>query len=324
MKTLFLLFTLLQTPTATELESKADSAKAVIGQFANGMQKNPTGTLHNLGQDAIQFGLKVLAALVIYFVGAWLIRRIKFILNRRFTRKKTEKALASFISSFVTISLTVILLIITIGTLGVNTSSLAALLAAGGVAIGMALSGTVQNFAGGIMIMAFKPFKAGDLIEAQGFQGIVTGVSIVNTTLTTYDNRSIIIPNGTLFNGNIDNHSRNSLRRVEWKIGVAYGTNVKACQEKLKEIVKSDDRILDSSTKGAKDPFVAISELAASSVVFLVWAWAKTDNYWNVYFDINNRIYAELPEAGISFPYPQMDVHLYDTKAIMPDIARKE
>ena len=155
MKTLFLLFTLLQTPTATELESKADSAKAVIGQFANGMQKNPTGTLHNLGQDAIQFGLKVLAALVIYFVGAWLIRRIKFILNRRFTRKKTEKALASFISSFVTISLTVILLIITIGTLGVNTSSLAALLAAGGVAIGMALSGTVHNSAGGVIIMAF-------------------------------------------------------------------------------------------------------------------------------------------------------------------------
>ena len=221
-----MLFPLLQTtPSVEEVATQAaDSVAVDLEQFAHNLITNPSGTLEHLGQDIINFGLKLLAALAIYLVGAWLIRRIKKGLGNMFAKRKTEKALASFIMSFTTIGLTILLIIISISTLGVDTTSIAALIAAAGVAIGMALSGTVENFAGGIMILAFKPFKAGDYIATQGYEGTVTAVSIVSTTITTYDNKAVILPNGTLFNGNISNYSRFPLRRVDWKIGVEYGT----------------------------------------------------------------------------------------------------
>ena len=176
--------------------------------------------------DMIQFGLKVLAALVIYFVGAWLIKKIKRLLGNIFAKRHTEKAIASFTMSLVSITLTILLIILTVGTLGVNTTSLAALLAAGGMAIGMALSGTVQNFAGGIMLLVFKPFKAGDFIEAQGFSGTVSEVNIVSTKLCTTDNRTIVLPNGSLSGGTINNISQNPFRRVEWKVTIEYGSDI--------------------------------------------------------------------------------------------------
>ena len=180
-----MLFPLLQTtPSVEEVATQAaDSVAVDLEQFAHNLITNPSGTLEHLGQDIINFGLKLLAALAIYLVGAWLIRRIKKALGNMFAKRKTEKALASFIMSFTTIGLTILLIIISISTLGVDTTSIAALIAAAGVAIGMALSGTVENFAGGIMILAFKPFKAGDYIEAQGYEGTVTAVSIVSTTI---------------------------------------------------------------------------------------------------------------------------------------------
>ena len=166
-----------------------------------------------LMREAINFGIKVLVALLIYFIGAWLIKKIRNMLHRIFEKRKTEKAISSFVESLTSISLTVILIIITVGALGVNTTSLAALLAAGGMAIGMALSGTVQNFAGGIMILVFKPFKAGDFIETEnGYSGTVSDVNIFSTKLTTTDNRLIIIPNGSLSNGTINNYSQNMSR----------------------------------------------------------------------------------------------------------------
>ena len=171
--------------------------------------------LKELGSDALQFGLKVLAALAIYFIGAWVIKRIKKLLGNIFERRKTDKAIASFTMSLVSISLTILLIILTVGTLGVNTTSLAAILAAGGMAIGMALSGTVQNFAGGIMLLVFKPFKAGDFIEAQGFSGTVSEVNIVSTKLTTTDNRVIVLPNGLLPSGTINNISQKPIRTLE-------------------------------------------------------------------------------------------------------------
>ena len=293
-----------------ELASKADSAKAAFRQFTDTLATDPGTALQNLGRDAIQFGLKVLAAILIYIIGAWIIKRIKRALQRFFERKQTDRAMASFISSFVSIALTIVLIIVTVGTLGVNTSSLAALLAAGGMAIGMALSGTLQNFAGGLMIMAFKPFKAGDYIEALGYAGTVTDVTIVGTHLTTFDNRKVILPNGALSGGNIVNYSSFPLRRIDITVGVEYGTDAEACKRRLTEIVLEDPRFLNASTPGAKDPIIAIQKLDSSSVNFLIRAWVKTEDYWGAWFDLNERVYTELPQAGIHFPFPQVDVHI--------------
>ncbi len=302
-----------QLPSVDEEAIKAhtDSTKAVLHSFAETLANDPQTALHHLGQDAIQFGLKVLAALAIYFVGAWLIRMVKKWMARIFERKKTDKAMASFINSSVSITLTIILIVVVVGTLGINTTSLAALLAAGGMAIGMALSGTLQNFAGGLMIMAFKPFKAGDYIEALGYGGIVTSVSITHTHLTTTDNRRIILPNGALSGGNIANFSSFGLRRVDIPVSVEYGTDAAACKAKLLEIMNADKRILTAKQKGAADPFVALQGLGESSVDFIVRAWVKTADYWTVRFDLTESIYTELPKAGIQFPFPQMDVHLH-------------
>ena len=267
--------------------------------------------LKELGSDALQFGLKVLAALAIYFIGAWVIKRIKKLLGNIFERRKTDKAIASFTMSLVSISLTIILIILTVGTLGVNTTSLAAILAAGGMAIGMALSGTVQNFAGGIMLLVFKPFKAGDFIEAQGFSGTVSEVNIVSTKLTTTDNRVIVLPNGSLSSGTINNISQNPIRRLEWKIGVEYGSNIDQARKVILGILNADARVLHG--KDAPDePNVKLSGLLDSSVEIQARCWVRTDDYWDLLWEVNERIYKELPKNGIDFPFPQLDVHLHN------------
>lgn len=267
--------------------------------------------LKELGSDALQFGLKVLAALAIYFIGAWVIKRIKKLLGNIFERRKTDKAIASFTMSLVSISLTILLIILTVGTLGVNTTSLAAILAAGGMAIGMALSGTVQNFAGGIMLLVFKPFKAGDFIEAQGFSGTVSEVNIVSTKLTTTDNRVIVLPNGSLSSGTINNISQNPIRRLEWKIGVEYGSNIDQTRKVILGILNADARVLHG--KDAPDePNVKLSGLLDSSVEIQARCWVRTDDYWDLLWEINELIYKELPKNGIDFPFPQLDVHLHN------------
>ena len=267
--------------------------------------------LKELGSDALQFGLKVLAALAIYFIGAWVIKRIKKLLGNIFERRKTDKAIASFTMSLVSISLTILLIILTVGTLGVNTTSLAAILAAGGMAIGMALSGTVQNFAGGIMLLVFKPFKAGDFIEAQGFSGTVSEVNIVSTKLTTTDNRVIVLPNGSLSSGTINNISQNPIRRLEWKIGVEYGSNIDQTRKVILGILNADARVLHG--KDAPDePNVKLYGLLDSSVEIQARCWVRTDDYWNLLWEVNELIYNELPKNGIDFPFPQLDVHLHN------------
>lgn len=267
--------------------------------------------LKELGSDALQFGLKVLAALAIYFIGAWVIKRIKKLLGNIFERRKTDKAIASFTMSLVSISLTILLIILTVGTLGVNTTSLAAILAAGGMAIGMALSGTVQNFAGGIMLLVFKPFKAGDFIEAQGFSGTVSEVNIVSTKLTTTDNRVIVLPNGSLSSGTINNISQNPIRRLEWKIGVEYGSNIDQARKVILGILNADARVLHG--KDAPDePNVKLSGLLDSSVEIQARCWVRTNDYWDLLWEINELIYKELPKNGIDFPFPQLDVHLHN------------
>ena len=189
--------------------------------------------INELLDKLVSFGLKLLAAFLIYLIGAWIIRKIKVIIAKIFEKKKTDAAISSFIQSIASIAFTVVLIIITIGALGIDTTSIAALLAGGGMAIGMALNGTVQNFAGGIMIMIFRPFKSGDYIQAQGYEGTVSEVSIVSTKLTTVDNKCIIIPNGILSNGTINNFSHNTLRRADWVIDVEYGSSAELTKELL-------------------------------------------------------------------------------------------
>ncbi len=288
----------------------ADSLRQVTETIIQKVQEDPNAFWTQLLHNAITFGIKVVIALIIYIIGAWLIKRVKKLLLRIFERRDTERTLASFVSSLVSISMTVLLIIITVSTLGVDTTSLAALLAAGGMAIGMAMSGTVQNFAGGIMLLVFKPFKVGDFITAQGFSGTVTDVSIVSTKIVSTDNHIVVIPNGTLSNGNIDNYSANPLRRVDLEISVAYGADADRCIETILDIVHGDKRIIDAQTPGAADPFVALSSLNASDITFVVRVWVHTPDYWNVRFDLNKSLYTQLPQQGFEFAYPHMDVTL--------------
>lgn len=288
----------------------ADSLNQIQAELAVVAEKIATTPTNELIGDflekAINFGIKVLAAILIYLIGAWLIKKIKGMLKRIFDKKGTDAAIASFTMSIVSIALTIVLIIVTIGTLGIDTTSFAALLAGGGMAIGMALNGTVQNFAGGIMILIFKPFKSGDYIEAQGFAGTVSEVTITSTKLTTVDNRIIIIPNGALSNGTINNYSDQKFRRVDLTVDVEYGTSSDAVKAVLHSIVKEDARILSEPA----EPFIALSSLKDSSIQFTMRLWVKSSDYWGVYFDTTEKVYNELPKNGIHFPFPQLDVNI--------------
>ncbi len=300
-------FNLLQTPPIDSLDIQAQ-----LAAFSEKMSTTTvTELISELLDKAVSFGLKILAALAIYLIGAWAIRKIKGIIARIFERKEADAAIASFVQSIVGIALTILLIIITIGAVGIDTTSIAALLAGGGMAIGMALNGTVQNFAGGLMIIAFKPFKAGDYIQAQGFEGTVSEVNIVSTKLTTTDNRCIIIPNGALSNGTVNNFSQNEIRRLEWNVNVEYGSSVAETKNVLMNILKNDKRILYIADNVPADPFVALSSLTNSSIVFMMRAWVKTEDYWDVNFEVNEKIYNELPAHGIKFPFAQLDVHVH-------------
>ena len=257
-----------------------------------------------------KFGLKVLLALLIYIVGAWLIRKTKKIIAKAFEKKKSDSTLSSFIQSLVTALLWIVLILAMVGTLGINTTSIAALLAAGGMAVGMAMSGTVQNFAGGLILLAFKPFKVGQFIEAQGFFGRVSEITIVHTKLVTTDNREITIPNGAISNGTIDNYSCREPHRLSLKFNVPYGTDFDQVKSILLELVKQQPLILNKETPGAKNPKVYVDELNDSAVRIKLRVWVLAPNYKKVEHWLNEAIYKEIPKNGISFPFPQLDVHM--------------
>ena len=293
---------------------KPDTLTAVQAEIAAVVEKVISTPASELLKDmidsAVSFGLKLLVAFLIYFIGAWLIRRIKKILIRSFERRNTDAAIASFVQSIVSIVLTIMLVIITIGTVGIDTSSIAALLTGGGLAIGMALNGTMQNFAGGLMILIFKPFKAGDFIEAQGHAGTVAEVNITSTKLTTTDNRVIVIPNGILSNDVINNYSGRQMRRLDITVGVEYGSSSTETKDLLMSLIKADERSMTVEQGAPADPFVALSALNDSSVEFTIRIWVKADNYWPLKFELTEQIYNELPKHGIMFPFPQLDVNI--------------
>ena len=254
----------------------------------------------------ISVGSKILLAIVVFIVGRWIVRRLNKLLAKILEKRHVEASLSTFVKSLVNITLTLLLIIVVIGVLGIETSSFIALFASAGVAIGMALSGTLQNFAGGVMILLFKPFKVGDTIEAQGQSGTVREIQIFNTILATPDNKIIIIPNGGLSTGLMKNYSREATRRVDWEFGIAYGDDYTKAKAVIARLLDADGRVL-------KDPayFIALTSLGESSVNIVVRAWVNAGDYWGVYLDMNEKVYKTFAEENLNIPFPQLDVHLH-------------
>ncbi len=251
------------------------------------------------------FVIDLCIAIALYIVGKWVIGKIVGIMDKVMTKRKLDMSLSRFIISLTSISLTAILIFASIGVLGINTSSFLAVFASAGIAIGMALSGTLQNFAGGVMILFLKPYKIGDFIEAQGYTGTVKEISLFSTLLNTVDNKMIIIPNGPLSTGIINNFSKEDTRRVDFTFGVAYGTQYEKVEKVLLDIVNNHNKRLKD-----REVFIGLDNFGNSSVNFVMRVWVNSADYWDLYFDVNKKVYERFAQEGISIPYPQMDVHI--------------
>lgn len=325
--------------------------------------------ISDISQRMVNFAINAAIAILVFYVGKFIIRRIYRVIASILVRRQIDNSLTTFILSFIKIVLYFILIITVIGILGIETSSFLALFASAGVAIGMALSGTLQNFAGGVLILLLKPYKVGDYIEAQGYSGTVREIQIFHTLITTYDNKAIIIPNGGLSTSSINNWSREEYRRVSWNVSISYGDSVEKARVAILALFDDDHRIIHESAEEVleansgtdenaptpdllpqparpgllkrifsrrrkvkealnrwqetrdhnikalkprvtRNPSVVVNQLADSSIELQVRAWVESRNYWDVFYDYNERIYNELPSHDIHFPFPQMDVHL--------------
>ena len=266
---------------------------------------NPEQVIDKLLDWGIDTGKSILAAIVIYIVGRFIIRQIMRLVTKILAKRKFEVSVQTFLKSLLSILLNLVLAFAIISKLGVETTSLAALLASAGVAIGMALSGNLSNFAGGLVILVFKPFKVGDFIDApNGVSGTVKEIQIFHTIISTTDNRLIYVPNGMLSSNAVTNYSRQDIRRAEWTFGVEYGEDYERVKAVLERIIAADERILKDPA-----PFIALGALSASSVDIKVRAWSKVGDYWGVYFDMNKTVYETFNKEGIGFPFPQLTVH---------------
>ncbi|TFH75124.1 mechanosensitive ion channel [Gammaproteobacteria bacterium LSUCC0112] len=254
----------------------------------------------------ISYGPRLIGSITSLILGLWLVNIVISMIRRMLKKSKVDPSLASFLSSLFNILLKMLVYITALGVLGIQMTSFIALLSAAGLAVGLALSGTLQNFAGGVMILFFKYFKVGDFIEGQGHAGTVKEIQIFVTILTTPDNKTIIVPNGPLATGTLVNYSTEPVRRVDWTFGIAYGDDVDNAYAVLRRLMNADERIL-------KDPeaFVAVSALADSSVNIVVRAWVKAEHYWPVFFAMNEQVYKTFAAEGLTIPFPQRDVHLY-------------
>lgn len=251
------------------------------------------------------YGPRLIGAIIVLIVGLFLISIIRGAFKRRFEKRDMEPSLSRFLQSMISILLKIMLFIAVAGMLGVEMTAFIAVLGAFAFAVGMALSGTLQNFAGGVMLLLFKPFKTGDFIEAQGYSGTVNDIQLFNTILKTPDNRTIIIPNGGLSTNSMVNYSTEQRRRVDFVFGIAYGDDVDKAKKVLEKLVNKDSRIL----KDPK-PFIMVSELADSSVNLVVRVWAEAADYWGIHFDLIENVYKTFDKEGLSIPFPQMDVHV--------------
>ena len=248
---------------------------------------------------ATEYGIKVLGAIVIWIIGSWVIKKILKAAKKVMSIGDYDESLQKFLLNLLGWTLKIVLIIVVLGTVGVETTSFAAILAAAGLAVGLALQGSLGNFAGGVLLMIFKPIKIGDLVEAQGEIGVVKEIEIFTTKLTGLSNREIIIPNGSLSNGNIINYSTEGTRRVDLTFGVGYDSDIKKTKEVLINVLTSHPKVLKTP-----EPTVNVSELADSSINFAVRPWCHTDDYWAVYFGITEDVKEALDKAGIEIPYP--------------------
>ena len=261
--------------------------------------------LQSLLSESVWILIKILIALAIYFIGRWVVRRILKLVDVAMQHRNVDISLRSFTRNTISTVFTLLLVLIVVSTLGVNVTSLIAVASAATLAIGMALSGTAQNFAGGVMILLMKPYRVGDYISAQGQSGTVRDIKLFSTVITTADNQTIYIPNNSIATAIIDNYSTADLRRVDWTVGISYGDDVDVARKAVLAMLDADSRILKDPA-----PVVWVAALADSSVNLTIRAWVKNGDYWNVFFEHNEEFYKELPKHGLSFPFPQMDVHL--------------
>ncbi len=323
---------ILHSITPSELP---DSTMSIFPNFKTLSATSVDDLIGKLISNITDFAISLAIAVAVFYIGKFIIKKLNKIVLSILISRKVDQSLSTFILSFVKIVLYFILIIIVIGILGIETSSFLALFASAGVAIGMALSGTLQNFAGGVLILLLKPFKVGDYIETQGYAGTVTEIQIFHTIICTPDNKSIIIPNGGLSTDSINNYSREDYRRVDWEICLSYGNDIEIARRIILNILNSDERIVKnfieddmeqrglshknpikkaSNIKTDRSPVVVLSKLADSSINLTARAWTTSGNYWAVMTDINEIIYNELPKHGLSFPFPQMDIHIINNK----------
>ncbi len=253
----------------------------------------------------VEYGASLLAAVLILIVGLFIVKKVTKFISKIIDTKGFDPSLSKFLVSLVSVTLRVLVVITAMGQLGIEMTSFVALIGAAGLAIGMAFSGTLGNLAGGVMILIFRPYKIGDFIQGQGEIGTVKEIGIFNTILLTTDNKTIIVPNGAMANGNMTNFNMQSTRRIDFTIGIAYGDNYDTAKQMLLKFIAEDDRILKTP-----EPFIGLGALADSSVNITMRVWSKTEDYWAIFFKMNERIYKEFGNEGINFPFPQMDVHI--------------
>jgi small conductance mechanosensitive channel len=254
----------------------------------------------------INYGPKLIGAIITLVVGMWLIKIVINTIEKTFRKREMDPSLVPFLKSLISTLLKVMLVISVMSMMGIAMTSFVAILGAMGLAVGMALSGTLQNFAGGVIILILKPFKIGDVIEAQGYTGSVNSIQIFNTILKTPDNKTVIIPNGGLSTGSLVNYSTEPTRRVDWTVGIGYGDDIEKARKILLDILSADERVFKDPV-----PFIKVSALADSSVNLATRVWVNASDYWPVFMETNEKIYNEFNKQGINIPFPQMDVHVH-------------
>ena len=301
----------LLAPEQEAVKSTLDSlktarAEALAEKVQNLSNMSADQIISLLLEEAVKIGMKVLAAIAIYVIGAWVIKKIKRIIRKIMERRNIDPSITSFTLSFTTIALTLMLILMTVDALGINTNSIVALLAGSGLAIGMAFSGSLQNFAGGIMILVFKPFRVGDYVEFQNCTGTISSIEMTSTFIISDNGETIVLPNGTIFNGMLINHSKLCKKRVVWNISVAYGSNLEIVRATALALLESNPDVL----KEENPPTVVISNLGDSAVIVSIRCWVEHTNYWKTLYWGYEEIYKSFNAAGIQFPYPQLDVHM--------------
>jgi len=254
---------------------------------------------------ASEYSLKIVAAIFIFVVGKWLSKKLSNLVGRLMEKANIDPTLTQFAQSLVYFALLLMVTLASLNAVGINTTSFIAVLGAASLAVGLALQGSLANLGAAVLIILFRPFKVGDFIEAGGAAGTVEEINLFSTLIKTGDNKVIIVPNSAIVGGNIVNYSNKETRRVDLTFGIGYDDDLKLAKQTLSEIVAADERVLQDP-----EPFIAVSELADSSVNFVVRVWVKSEDYWGVYFDMLEKVKLTFDEKGISIPYPQMDVHL--------------